>query len=137
MKERDKQLADALKKAFPAQPQRERQLLVQIEMRLPARKSRLAMLPLLLNCLAIAGCIVLLLITDWSETAHYIAYITAKYLKEGISLNNLDYNILLLPLLVITIIWLLYNTIEEYLNNRNMDILERAVKQRRQREVAP
>ena len=130
MKENYKQLADALKKAFPAQPERERQLLVQIEMRLPARKSRLAMLPLLLNCLAIAGCVALLLITDWSETAHYIAYITAKYLKEGISLNSLDYNILLLPLLVITIIWLLYNTIEEYRNNRNMDILERALKQR-------
>lgn len=130
MKERDKQLADALKKAFPAQPEREKQLLMQIYMRLPARKNRLATLPLLLNCLGIAGCIVLLLITDWSETAHYIAYITAKYLKEGISLNNLDYNILLLPLLVITIIWLLYNTVEEYRNNRNMDILERALKQR-------
>lgn len=130
MKERDKQLADVLKKAFPAQPERERQLQAQIEMRLPARKNRLITLPLLLNCLAIAGCIVLLLITDWSETAHYIAYITAKYLKEGISLNNLDYNILLLPLLAITIIWLLYNTIEEYRNNRNMDILERALKQR-------
>ena len=130
MKERDKQLADALKKAFPAQPEREKLLLVQIERRLPARKNRLITLPLLLNCLAIAGCIVLLLITDWSETAHYIAYITAKYLKEGISLNNLDYNILLLPLLAITIIWLLYNTIEEYRNNRNMDILEQALKQR-------
>lgn len=130
MKERDKQLADALKKAFPAQPEREKQLLMQIYMQLPARKNRLATLPLLLNCLAIAGYIVLLLITDWSEAAHYITYITAKYLKEGISLNNLDYNILLLPLLVITIIWLLYNTIEEYRNNRNMDILERALKQR-------
>lgn len=130
MKERDKQLADALKKAFPAQPEREKLLLVQIERRLPARKNRLITLPLLLNCLAIAGCVALLLITDWSETAHYIAYITAKYLNEGISLNNLDYNILLLPLLVITIIWLLYNTVEEYRNNRNMDILERALKQR-------
>lgn len=130
MKERDKQLADALKKAFPAQPQREKQLLMQIYMQLPARKNRLATLPLLLNCLAIAGCVALLLITDWSETAHYITYITAKYLKEGISLNSLDYNILLLPLLAITIIWLLYNTIEEYCNNRNMDILERALKQR-------
>ncbi len=130
MKEIDKQLADALKKAFPAQPEREKLLLMQIARRLPARKNRLITLPLLLNCLAIAGCIVLLLITNWSETAHYIAYITAKYLKEGISLNNLDYNILLLPLLVITIIWLLYNTIEEYRNNRNMDILERALKQR-------
>lgn len=130
MKERDKQLADALKKAFPAQPEREKQLLMQIYMQLPARKSRLATLPLLLNCIAIIGCVALLLITDWSETAHYIAYITAKYLKEGISLNNLDYNILLLPLLVITIIWLLYNTIEEYRNNRNMDILEQALKQR-------
>lgn len=130
MKENDKQLADALKKAFPAQPQRERQLLVQIEMRLPARKSRLAMLPLLLNCIAIIGCVSLLLITDWSETAHYIAYITTEYLNESISLNSLDYNILLLPLLAITIIWLLYNTIEEYCNNRNMDILEQALKQR-------
>ena len=130
MKENDKQLADALKKAFPAQPEREKQLLVQIEMRLPARKSRLAMLPLLLNCIAIIGCVFLLLITDWSETAHYIAYITTEYLNKGISLNSLDYNILLLPLLVITIIWLLYNTIEEYRNNRNMDILEQALKQR-------
>ena len=130
MKEKDKQLADALKKAFPAQPEREKQLLVQIEMRLPARKGRLITIPLLLNCLAIAGCIVLLLITDWSETAHYIAYITTEYLNEGISLNSLDYNILLLPLLAITIIWLLYNTIEEYRNNCNMDILERALKQR-------
>lgn len=130
MKERDRQLADALKKAFPAQPQRERQLQAQIERRLPARKNRLATLPLLLNCLAIAGCIVLLLITNWSEAAHYIAYITTEYLNEGISLNSLDYNILLLPLLVITIIWLLYNTIEEYRNNRNMDILEQALKQR-------
>lgn len=130
MKENDKQLADALKKAFPAQPEREKQLLVQIERRLPARKNRLATLPLLLNCLAIAGCIVLLLITDWSEAAHYIAYITTEYLNEGISLNSLDYNILLLPLLAITIIWLLYNTIEEYRNNRNMDILEQALKQR-------
>ena len=130
MKEKDKQLADALKKAFPAQPEREKQLLVQIEMRLPARKSRLITIPLLLNCLAIAGCIVLLLITDWSETAHYIAYITTEYLNEGISLYSLDYNILLLPLLAITIIWLLYNTIEEYRNNCNMDILERALKQR-------
>ena len=130
MKENDKQLADALKKAFPAQPEREKQLLVQIERRLPARKNRLATLPLLLNCLAIAGCIVLLLITDWSEAAHYIAYITTEYLNEGISLNSLDYNILLLPLLAITIIWLLYNTVEEYRNNRNMDILERALKQR-------
>ena len=130
MKERDKQLADALKKAFPSQPEREKQLQAQIEMRLPARKSRLAMLPLLLNCLAIAGCVALLLITDWSETAHYITYITTEYLNESISLNNLDYNILLLPLLAITIIWLLYNTIEEYRNNRNMDILERALKQR-------
>lgn len=130
MKKIDKQLSDALKKAFPAQPEREKQLLVQIEMRLPARKNRLATLPLLLNCIAITGCIALLLITDWSETAHYIAHITAKYLKEEISLNSLDYNILLLPLLVITIIWLLYNTIEEYRNNRNMDILERALKQR-------
>lgn len=130
MKERDRQLTDALKKAFPAQPEREKQLLVQIERRLPARKNRLATLPLLLNCLAIVGCVALLLITDWSETAHYIAYITTEYLNEGISLNSLDYNILLLPLLVITIIWLLYNTIEEYRNNRNMDILERALKQR-------
>jgi len=130
MKENDKQLADALKKAFPAQPEREKQLLVQIEMRLPARKSRLAMLPLLLNCIAIIGCVALLLITDWSETAHYIAYITTEYLNEAISLNSLDYNILLLPLLVITIIWLLYNTIEEYRNNRNIDILEQALKQR-------
>lgn len=130
MKERDRQLADALKKAFPAQPEREKQLLVQIERRLPARKNRLTTLPLLLNCLAIAGCIVLLLITNWSEAAHYIAYITTEYLNEGISLNSLDYNILLLPLLAITIIWLLYNTIEEYRNNRNMDILEQALKQR-------
>lgn len=130
MKERDRQLADALKKAFPAQPEREKQLLMQIYMQLPARKNRLATLPLLLNCLAIAGCIVLLLITDWSEAAHYIAYITTEYLNEGISLNSLDYNILLLPLLAITIIWLLYNTIEEYRNNRNMDIFERALKQR-------
>lgn len=130
MKERDKQLADALKKAFLAQPEREKQLLVQIEMRLPARKSKLAMLPLLLNCMAIIGCVALLLITDWRETAHYIAYITTEYLNKGISLNSLDYNILLLPLLVITIIWLLYNTIEEYRNNRNMDILEQALKQR-------
>ena len=107
MKERDKQLADAVKKAFPAQPEREKQLQMQIYMRLPARKSRQAMLPLLLNCLAIAGCIVLLLITDWSEAAHYIAYITTEYLNEGISLNSLDYNILLLPLLAITKIWLL------------------------------
>lgn len=88
------------------------------------------MLPLLLNCIAIIGCVSLLLITDWSETAHYIAYITTEYLNEGISLNSLDYNILLLPLLAITIIWLLYNTIEEYRNNRNMDILEQALKQR-------
>lgn len=130
MKERDKQFADALKKTFPAQPEREKQLLMQIYMQLPARKNRLATLPLLLNCLAIAGCVALLLITDWSETAHYIAYITTEYLNEGISLNSLDYNILLLPLLAITIIWLLYNTIEEYRNNRNMDILERALKQR-------
>lgn len=130
MKENDKQLADALKKAFPAQPEREKQLLMQIERRLPARKNRLATLPLLLNCLAIAGCVALLLITDWSEAAHYIAYITTEYLNEGISLNSLDYNILLLPLLAITIIWLLYNTIEEYRNNRNMDILEQALKQR-------
>lgn len=130
MKERDKQLADALKKAFPAQPEREKLLLVQIERRLPARKNRLITLPLLLNCLAIAGCVALLLITDWSETAHYIAYITTEYLNESISLNSLDYNILLLPLLAITIIWLLYNTIEEYRNNRNMDILEQALKQR-------
>ena len=61
---------------------------------------------------------------------YYIAYITTEYLNEGISLNSLDYNILLLPLLAITIIWLLYNTIEEYRNNRNMDILEQALKQR-------
>ena len=99
-------------------------------MRLPARKNKLATLPLLLNCLAIAGCVILLLLTDWSETVRYIACITAKYLKEGISLNNLDCNILLLPLLAITIIWLLYNTIEEYRNKRNMDILEQALGRR-------
>lgn len=130
MKKRDRQLAYELKKAFPTHPEREKQLQAQIEMRLPARKNKLATLPLLLNCLAIAGCVILLLLTDWSETVRYIACITAKYLKEGISLNNLDYNILLLPLLAITIIWLLYNTIEEYRNKRNMDILEQALGRR-------
>lgn len=130
MKERDKQLFYALKKAFPAQPQREKLLQVQIQRQLPARKSRLATIPIMLNLLAIIGCSIILLMTDWHETAEYITCVTAEYLKEGISLSDINPDILLLPLLFITIIWLLYNTIEEYRNNRNMDILEQALKQR-------
>ncbi len=130
MKTRDKILSNALKQTFPPQTEREKRLLMQIESRLPARKNRLMTIPLMLNIAAIIGCVALFFTINWNETTDSVIKIVAEYLKNGISFSDIPQSILLPPMLVITIIWLLYNTIGEYLNNRNMDILEQALKQR-------
>ena len=129
MKKRDKQLARALKGAFPAQHTKEEYLHNRILEHLPERECYTPYKILtLLNFAAIAACMIALFIFDWSDAAKNIIHISTCYLKDEYYEINL--NFLAIPLLVITIIWLLQNTIEEYRKKQNYDILERAIKQR-------
>ena len=135
MKKRDKQLACALKEAFPAQHTKE-YLHNRILEHLPERECYTPdKILTLLNFAAIAVCVIALFTFDWSDVAKNIMHITTCYLKDEYYEINL--NFLLIPLLVITIIWLLQNTIEEHRKRQNYDMWERAVKQRRHREVTP
>lgn len=128
MKKRDKQLVRALKGAFPTQHIKEEQLHNSILEHLPERECYTPYKILtLLNFATIAVCVIALFIFDWRDAARNIIHITTCYLKDEYYEINL--NFLLIPLLVITIIWLLQNTIEEHRKRQNYDILERAIKQ--------
>ena len=136
MKKRDKQLSRALKGAFPRQYTKEKHLHNRILEQLPEREYyNPDKILTLLNFAAIAVCVATLLMFDWNEIIKNITHVTNCYLKnEYYEINSY---VLLLPFIFITIIWLIKNTIEEYREKKNFDILERAIKQRQRREVAP
>ena len=130
MKDRDNKLTDVLKKSFPTQPEKEKQLHAHTMRCLPKRKSNKRTLLFILNCTVTIGVTSLFFIINIKEIIQIIITFTKNILNNTFTDNT--YTVILsLLILIISTIWLLYNSLDEYYNNQKIDILEDAMRKRK------
>ena len=127
MKNRDKEFSETLKRAFPAQAERDRALCDKISAQLPCRKKHIVYLFVSSILTILSG--VLFVSIQWDN----IAASAKNYMNIIESYSYIDsilIQIVLLATIISVIIWFIIDIINDYYHIENYNIIEQAMNSR-------